>query len=39
MIKNAGYKIHYSKTGDFEVGQTIFEVGGKNKIKKQIKKI
>ena len=37
MIKNAGYKIHYSKTGDFEVDQTIFEVGGKNKTKKQLK--
>jgi hypothetical protein len=37
MIKNAGYKIHYSKTGDFEVAHTLFEVGGKNKTKKQIK--
>jgi len=37
MLKNAGYKIHYSKTGDFEVNHTIFEIGGKNKTKKQIK--
>jgi uncharacterized protein len=37
MLKNAGHKIYYSKTGDFEVNGTIFEIGGKNKTLKQIK--
>jgi len=37
MIKNSGSKIFYSKTGDFEVNNTIFEIGGKNKTVKQIK--
>ncbi len=36
MIKNSGSKIYYSKTGDFEVNNTIFEIGGKNKKLKQI---
>ncbi len=36
MIKNAGLKIHFSKIGDFEVNNYFFEVGGKNKSKKQI---
>lgn len=37
MIKNSGNRIYYSKTGDFEVNHTIFEIGGRNKTKKQIK--
>ena len=37
MIKNSGSKIFYSKIGDFEVNDTIFEIGGKNKTVKQIK--
>ena len=37
MIKNSGKKIFYSKTGDFEVNNTIFEIGGKNKTLRQIK--
>ena len=37
MIKNAGSKIFYSKTGDFEVKGNIFEIGGKNKDWKQLK--
>ncbi|NOY74641.1 MAG: AAA family ATPase [Kiritimatiellaeota bacterium] len=37
MVKNAGLRIHYSKKGDFNVGGTIFEIGGKNKTLKQIK--
>ena len=37
MIKNSGSKIFYSKTGDFEVSNTLFEIGGKNKTLKQIK--
>ena len=39
MIKNSGNKIYYSKIGDFEVNNKIFEIGGKNKSKKQIKKV
>ncbi len=38
MIKNSGKKIFYSKIGDFEVEGNIFEVGGKSKSRKQIKK-
>lgn len=37
MVKNSGHKIYYSETGDFEINGTIFEIGGKNKDKKQIK--
>jgi len=37
MIKNSGSKIFYSKIGDFEVNNTVFEIGGKNKTVKQIK--
>lgn len=37
MIKNSGKKIYFSKTGDFEVENRIFEIGGKGKSKKQIK--
>ena len=39
MIENSGNKIFYSKTGDFEVNGTLFEVGGKNKDWKQLKGI
>ncbi|MDA3797666.1 MAG: AAA family ATPase [Kiritimatiellae bacterium] len=38
MIKNANLRIHFSKTGDFEVNNYLFEIGGKNKSKKQIAK-
>ena len=37
MIKNSGNKVFYSKVGDFEVNNTIFEIGGKNKKLIQIK--
>ncbi len=37
MIRNAGFSPYYSKTGDYEVNGTIFEIGGKNKSRKQIK--
>ncbi|MCK5914562.1 MAG: ATP-binding protein, partial [Deltaproteobacteria bacterium] len=37
MLKNSGNIVHYSKVGDFVVNDTIFEVGGKSKSKKQIK--
>jgi predicted transcriptional regulator len=36
MVKNSGKNIYYSKTGDFEVDNRIFEIGGKNKKMKQI---
>lgn len=36
QLKAAGYKIHYSKIGDFEIKNNIFEIGGKNKNRKQI---
>ena len=39
QLKNAGYSVHYSKNGDFEIDDYIFEVGGKNKTRKQIKNI
>lgn len=34
--KNAGLEVYFSKQGDYQIGQTIFEIGGKNKTKKQI---
>ncbi len=37
MIKNSGHHIFYAEKGDFEVEGTIFELGGKNKTRKQIK--
>jgi len=37
MIQNSGNKLFYSKIGDFEVNNINFEIGGKNKSKKQIK--
>ncbi len=37
MIVNSGNKIFFSKTGDFEVNNTIFEIGGKNKNLRQIR--
>jgi uncharacterized protein len=39
MLENSGEKVYYSKTGDFKVRNYNFEIGGKNKSKKQIKKI
>lgn len=36
-IINSKIKLHYSKIGDFRIGESIFEIGGKNKNKKQIK--
>jgi hypothetical protein len=38
MLKNSGEKIFYSKTGDFRVGNYYFEIGGKGKTRKQIRK-
>lgn len=34
--KNAGLQVYYSKKGDYQIGQIIFEIGGKNKTKKQL---
>lgn len=39
QLQNAGIEAFYSEQGDFIVGSTIFEVGGKNKKQKQIKGI
>jgi uncharacterized protein len=37
MIKNSGNNVFYTRTGDFEVNNIIFEIGGKNKKAGQIK--
>lgn len=37
MLKDAGYRVSYSKEGDFEVDSMVFEIGGKNKTRKQIR--
>lgn len=37
MIKNSGYNIHVSKIGDFEIDGILYEIGGKNKDRKQLK--
>jgi len=37
MIKNIKKNIYYSKIGDFEIDEKVFEIGGKNKSLKQIK--
>ena len=37
MLRNAGYRVYYSKVGDFEVDGVIYEVGGKGKTAKQIR--
>ena len=39
MVKNSGLMPHYSNKGDFVVDDTVFEVGGKSKTRKQIKDI
>lgn len=39
QLNNAGYKIFYTKNGDITNDKYIFEIGGKNKNKKQIKDI
>jgi len=38
-LENAGISVFYSKEGDYYVKDTIFEIGGKNKTKKQVKNI
>ena len=39
FIKNAGFDIFCDKHGDYYVDQTVYEVGGKNKTRDQIKNI
>ncbi|MGI6393457.1 MAG: ATP-binding protein [bacterium] len=39
MMKNGGLTPHYSAHGDFEVKGFTFEVGGKNKTRKQMKNV
>lgn len=36
-IKNANLNIFHNTAGDFKVGKHIFEIGGKNKTRKQVK--
>ena len=37
MLKNSRYRIFYKEVGDFSVNNILFEIGGKQKDKKQIK--
>lgn len=37
MLKGASKRVYFSKTGDYQVGDTLFEIGGPNKTRKQIK--
>jgi predicted AAA+ superfamily ATPase len=37
QLQNGGATVHYSTQGDFAVDEYVFEVGGKNKTRKQIK--
>ncbi len=37
QFQNAGLLVYYSESGDFEVNGITFEVGGKNKTRRQIK--
>jgi len=39
QLINSGHKVHYPKSGDFKVGDYIFEVGGHKKSTKQIKEL
>lgn len=34
--KNSGLDVFYSKQGDYQIGQFTFEIGGKNKTRKQL---
>ena len=38
MIRNSGRQLFYSTTGDFEVEGSVFEIGGRGKSLKQIRK-
>jgi predicted AAA+ superfamily ATPase len=39
LVNGAGLQAFYPKKGDFQIENTVFEVGGKNKTKKQLKGI
>ncbi|MDF1655926.1 MAG: ATP-binding protein [Coxiellaceae bacterium] len=39
MVIGSNKKVYYSKTGDYQVDNTTFEIGGPNKTRKQIKAI
>ncbi len=38
MLQNAGILLNYSTIGDYEALNTVFEIGGKNKKRKQLQK-
>lgn len=38
-LENANISVFYSKEGDYQIDKMIFEIGGKNKTKKQIKNL
>lgn len=37
QLKSAGYQVHFSSIGDYQVDDYHFEIGGKNKTTKQLK--
>jgi predicted AAA+ superfamily ATPase len=39
QLQNAGIQAHYPKMGDFQIDDTVFEVGGKNKTATQIQNL
>lgn len=39
MVMGSTKKIYFNKTGDYQIDDTIFEIGGPNKTRKQIKSI
>lgn len=36
-LQNAGINLFYSKQADYQTNEVIFEIGGKNKTRKQLK--
>lgn len=38
-VADAGLNVFYSSIGDFQIGDTMFEIGGKNKTKKQLQTV
>lgn len=39
MIMGSSKKIYFNKTGDYQIDDTVFEIGGPNKTRKQIKSV
>lgn len=35
--KNAGFSVYYSKIGDYKISEHLFDIGGKNKTRQQLK--